>query len=74
MEPLETHSEQLCWGLPVAVPCPFGLSLQFLSLLKPPDECTGPACSGDRTLADLQNWPGPCIARLGVGGWGDGCI
>lgn len=74
MEQLETHSEQLCWGLPVAVPRPFGLSLQFLSLLKTPDEWAGPACHGDGTLPDLQNWPGPCIAHLAGAEWGDGRI
>ena len=44
------------WGPPVAVPHLFGVSLQFLSLLRPPDEWTGPACHGDPILADLQDW------------------
>lgn len=44
------------WGPPVAVPRLFGVSLRFLSLLRPPDEWTGPACCGDPILADLQNW------------------
>ena len=64
-----TSTTTCVYSTPIST-VPFWGSLRFLSLLKPPDEWTGPSCHGNPTLADLQSWPGSCPAHF----WGMACV